>query len=471
MQGLALPGLAPAICCILRSDHRARTEDKLTAANLDAIDLLIDARWVIPVDPAASVLEHHSVAVHDGRILQVLPWTQAHAVYRARTVVSLPTHALIPGLVNVHTHASMKLLHRQARPLRAAADGWGLAQAAAKHSSPQLTYDGTLLACAEMLRGGITCFGGVDYFPAESARAAVDLGMRAGLNLMVDEAPTAYAADADDYLAKGLELRDAQRDHPLLSFGIAPQNPCSLGDRTLARVLTLAEELDLPVLMQLHESRNAVDSCVARHGVRPLQRMQRLGLVGPNLIALRANHLAPDEIAMLAQNGSAVVLCPTADMQEDATLPPLARMLSEGLSAGLGADALAGYGRTDVLQEMRLAALLANPADRAPFPPLRFLAMATLEGARALRLDHRVGSIEAGKFADLTAIELKAPDMLCSHDPVTQIIHCAGREHVSHVWVAGRLLLDQRELKIDPKNDMENLLVLWQNRVSMETKA
>ena len=448
----------------------------MTAAYPQAIDLLLDARWVIPVQPAGRVLENHSVAVHDGRILAVLPWTQAHAAYSARTVVSLPAHALIPGLINLHAHASMKLARVQPgaihTPERAPAQ---TGRAAASNISPQLTYEGTLLACAEMLRGGITCFGSADYFPAEAARAAVGLGMRAALNLVVDESPTAYAADADDYLAKGLELRDALREHPLLSFVIAPQNPCVLGDGTLARVLTLSEELDLPVLMKLHESSAAVNRCVAQHGARPLQRMQRLGLVGPNLIALRVTEITQDEIALLAQNGCAVALCPSADLRRVGALAPIAGLLNAGVTAGLATDTFTGNSRLDLLQEMRLAALVAAAANAgrqaSPFEPMRALALATIGAARALRMDHKLGSIEAGKFADLTAIEFKAPDMLDSSDLISQIVHCAGREHVSHVWISGRPLLEDKDLRIDAKNHLEKLFVLWQNRLSMETKA
>ena len=443
-------------------------------SNPESIDLLIDARWIIPVNPAKCVLEDHSVAVRDGRIVAVLPRARAHAAYHAAERVSLPKHALIPGMVNLHTHASMALL-------RGFADDMPLMQwlqdriwpAEARHVSPQFVYDGTLLACAEMLRGGITCFNEMYFYPGEAARAALDLGMRAALGLIVIDFPSAYASDADDYVAKGLALRDALREQQLLSFCMAPHAPYSVSDKTFARLITLAEELDLPVHMHVHETGDEIERSLAQHGVRPLERLRRLGLVGPNLIAVHALHLTQEEIELLVQNGSSVAHCPSSNLKFANGFAPVARMLEAGVNIGLGTDGPASNNRLDLFQEMRQAALLAKAvsADARALPAHVALSMATLDGARALRLDHAIGSIEAGKFADLTAVEFTAPDLLPCYDPIAHIVYAAGRENVSHVWVAGRLLVENRTLKNPPKNDLENLAVLWQNRLSMETKA
>jgi len=443
-------------------------------AELEAVDTLIDARWVVPVNPAGCVLDDHSVAVRDGRIVAVLPRARAQAAYIAAERVSLPKHALIPGMVNLHTHASMALM-------RGLADDLPLMQwlqdriwpAEAKHVSPQFVYDGTLLACAEMLRGGITCFNEMYYYPGDAARAALDMGMRAALGLIVVDFPSAYATDADDYVAKGLALRDALREQPLLSFCMAPHAPYSVSDKTFSRLITLAEELDLPVHMHVHETEDEIERSLAEHRVRPLERLHRLGLVGPNLIAVHAIHLTHEEINLLVQNGSSVAHCPSSNLKFANGFAPVARMLALGVNIGLGTDGPASNNRLDLFQEMRQAALLAKAvsADARALPAHRALSMATLDGARALRLDHAIGSIEAGKFADLAAIEFTAPDMLPCYDPISHIVYAAGRENVSHVWVAGRLLVENRMLKSPPKNDLENLAVLWQNSLSMETTA
>jgi 5-methylthioadenosine/S-adenosylhomocysteine deaminase len=446
----------------------------LPGTNVEAIDLLIDARWVIPVNPPGRVLERHSVAVRDGRILAVLPADEAQAAYLPAERVTLPRHALIPGLVNLHTHASMALM-------RGLADDMALMPwlqdriwpAEAKHVSPQFVYDGTVLACAEMLRGGITCFNEMYFYPGEAARAALDMGMRAALGLIVIDFPSTYAADAEDYVAKGLALRDTLREHQLLSFCMAPHAPYTVSDKTFSRLITLAEELDLPVHMHVHETQDEIGQSIAQHGERPLARLHRLGLVGPSLIAVHAIHLTQEEIALLVQNGSSVAHCPSSNLKFANGFAPVARMLAGGLNIGLGTDGAASNNRLDLFQEMRQAALLAKAVsgDALALPAQRALAMATLDGARALRLDHAIGSVEQGKFADLTAVEFTAPEMLPCYDPISHLVYTAGRENVSHVWVAGRLLVENRGLKHRPKIDLENLAVLWQNRLSMETKA
>ncbi|MHB8666389.1 MAG: TRZ/ATZ family hydrolase [Burkholderiales bacterium] len=441
---------------------------------MEAIDLLIEARWVVPVNPPGRVLDHHCVAVRDGRILDVLPAAQAQAAYHAAERVALPRHALIPGLVNLHTHAAMALLRGYADDM--ALMPWlqgRIWPAEARHVAPQFVYDGTLLACAEMLRAGITCFNDMYYFPGEAARAALDMGMRAALGLIVIEAPSAYATDADDYVAKGLALRDELREHQLLSFCMAPHAPYTVSDKVFSRLITLAEELDLPVHMHVHETIDEIRQSIEQHGVRPLERLRRLGVLGPNLIAVHSIHLTPDEIALLVKNGSSVAHCPSSNLKFGSGIAPVTQMLAEGVNIGLGTDGAASNNRLDLFQEMRQAALLAKgvSGDASALPARRALAMATLDGARALRLDQVIGSIERGKFADLTAVEFGAPDMLPCYDPISHLVYAAGRDNVSHVWVAGRMLVEERELINPPKNDLENLALLWQNRLSMETTA
>jgi 5-methylthioadenosine/S-adenosylhomocysteine deaminase len=345
--------------------------------------------------------------------------------------------------------------------------------AEAKHVSPQFVYDGTLLACAEMLRGGITCFNDMYYYPRDAARAALDMGMRAALGLIVIDFPSAYAADADDYVDKGLAVRDALREQALLSFCMAPHAPYTVSDKIFSRLITLAEELDLPVHMHVHETREEIEHSLAQHGIRPLERLRRLGLVGPNLIAVHAIHLTAQEIELLVRNGSSVVHCASSNLKLANGFAPVAAMLAQGLNIGLGTDGAASNNRLDLFQEMRQSALLAKAvgADARAVPAHQALSMATLDGARALRLDHAIGSIEPGKFADLTAVAFTAPDMLPCYDPVSHIVYAAGRENVSHVWVAGRLLVEDGTLKTPAKIHLENIAVLWQNRLSMETKA
>src|SRR5712671_991084 len=278
---------------------------------MQAVDLLISARWVIPVEPAGAVLADHCVAVAEGRIVAVLPQAEA-ARFDAREHLRLDRHALIPGLVNLHTHAAMTLLRGLADDLPLMS--WlrdHIWPAEAKHVSPEFVYDGTLLACAEMLRGGVTCFNEMYFFPEAAARAALDSGMRAALGIIAFEFPTAYAADADDYIAKGLATRDEFRDEPLLSFCMAPHAPYTVSDKTFARIVTIAEELDLPIHTHLHETRAEIEESLAQYKVRPLERLRALGMLSPRLVAAHAVHLTGAEIETLAHHGASVAHCPS----------------------------------------------------------------------------------------------------------------------------------------------------------------
>ncbi|MDW8469550.1 MAG: TRZ/ATZ family hydrolase [Burkholderiales bacterium] len=428
--------------------------------------LLIAARWVVPVEPAGAVLADHAVAVRDGRILAVCPRAEGEARFADFARIDLPAHALIPGLVNAHTHAAMTLL-------RGVADDLPLMRwltehiwpIEAKHVSPQFVRDGTLVACAEMLRGGITCFNDMYFFPEAALEAALAAGMRAALGIIAVEFPSAYAADPEDYLAKGLALRDRWRDHPLVSFCFAPHAPYTVSDATFRRLATLAGEIEIPVHIHLHETAEEVERSVAEHGVRPLERLRRAGLLGPGLLAVHAVHLAPAEIESLARHGAKVVHCPSSNLKLASGFAPVAKLARAGVEVALGTDGAASNNRLDLFEEMRLAALLAKAVagDTEAMPAHAALRAATLAGATALGLEARIGSIVPGKEADLVAVRMDDLHMQPCYDPVSHLVYVASRQQVSHVWVAGRALVADGELQNDAFAGLDSRIKLWQN--------
>lgn len=434
------------------------------------VDLLIHARWIIPVEPAGITLENHSLAVHDGRIAGLLPRDEAERTFVARETQDLGNHVLLPGFVNLHTHAAMTLM-------RGLADDLPLEQwlneriwpAEGKHVSPEFVHDGTLLAAAEMLRGGITCCNDMYFFPDAAARAFDSAGMRAMLGITVLEFPTPYASDADDYLAKGLEVRDAWREHPLLSFSLAPHAPYTVSDKTFERIATLAPQLDLPVHIHVHEARSEIDDSLRQHGVRPLTRLHRLGLVTPSLIAVHAVHLDATDIALLAATGAGVAHNPTSNMKLANGACPVATLEKQGVTVGLGTDGAASNNRLDMFQEMRHAALLAklSAGDPAVLDAHTVLRMATLGGARAMGLAEDIGSLEIGKFADLCAIALDDWILQPCFDPASHLVYVAGREHVSHVWVAGQCRVKARTLVDLDLSALLPVINLWQNKLQV----
>ena len=432
------------------------------------IDTLIEARWIVPVEPHGVTLEHHALAVADGRIVDLLPQAEARSRYKARETVRLPRHVLIPGLVNLHTHAAMTLLRGYADDL--AMMDWlnqHIWPAEAKHVGPAFVRDGTLLACAEMLRGGVTCFNDMYFFPEAAAESALRLGMRAALGILTIEFPTVYAVDADDYLSKGLATRDALRDQSLLSFCMAPHAPYSVTDRHFEQVVTLAAQLDLPIHIHVHETRAEVEESLKLHGVRPLQRLERLGLLGPNLIAVHAVHLEQPEIDLLAAHGCSVAHCPVSNLKLASGIAPVTRLVRAGVRVGLGSDGAASNNRLDMFREMNHAALLAKgvSGDATALDAHQTLRMATLDGAAALGLERQIGSLVAGKQADLCAIRLDDLSLQPCYDPVAHLVHAAGREYVSHVWVAGKPRVHEGQLCDFDAAELLDIAKMWQNKM------
>jgi len=435
---------------------------------MQTVDTLIVAAHVVPVAPRV-VLRDHAVAIAGGRIVAVMPAAEAVKRYDARNTVRLERHALIPGLVNLHCHAAMTLMRGLADDLPLMT--WlteHIWPAEAKHVSDEFVHDGSLLGMAEMLRGGVTCVNDMYFFPEATARAALRAGMRAALGIIVIEFPSAYAQDVNGYLAKGLATRDAYQGEALLSFCLAPHAPYTVGDAALKRIAVLAEELDLPVHTHLHETRAEIEQGVAQSGMRPLERLRRLGLVGPRLVAAHAVHLEPAELDLMAREGVNVAHCPSSNLKLASGIAPVAAMRARGIRVGVGTDGAASNNRLDLMTEMRTAALLAKAAsgDAAAVGAAEALEMATLAGARALGLGDEIGSIEPGKAADLAAVELAALETLPCFDPVSHLAYTAGREHVSHVWVAGEPRLEDRRLVALDAQDLHDKAVWWQSRLS-----
>ena len=427
---------------------------------------LIRPRWLVPVEPAGAVLPDHAVAVRGGNIEAVLPAAEARQRFTGYEQIELGEHVLVPGLVNAHTHAAMTLM-------RGLADDLPLMRwleehvwpAEKRHVSAKFVRDGTLLACAEMLRGGVTCFNDMYYFPDAALEAALEAGMRSSHGIIVIEFPSAYAADAADYIRKGLELRDRYRDEPLASFCLAPHAPYTVSDASFRQIATLAAELDLPVHVHVHETEHEVQASLAEHGVRPLERLRRLNLLGPNLIAVHAVHLTPEEIALLARHGASVAHCPSSNLKLASGFAPMAKLAQAGVNLAIGTDGAASNNRLDMFQEMRLAALLAKAVagDAEAMPAHDALRAATLGGAQAIGLSDRIGSITAGKAADLTAVALRGPELAPCYDAVSHLVYAAGREHVTHVWIAGEPRVSGGKLLNEAFYRLDTQWHLWQN--------
>jgi 5-methylthioadenosine/S-adenosylhomocysteine deaminase len=431
------------------------------------VDLAIHAKWVVPIEPAGALADH--VVLVDGDAIVDVVSEEGAAGYLPRAVVTLEQHALLPGLVNAHSHTAMTLL-------RGIADDVPLSTWLEKHIwpregrfvSPEFVYDGVSLGAAEMLRGGITCCNDMYFYPDAAARAYQAAGMRAVLGLPILDFPTPYASDADGYLQAGLAARDAFKHAPRLSFMLAPHAPYTVGDATFERIVTYAHQLDLPIQTHLHETQREVDDAIAATGVSPLLRLDRLGVTGPSFVAVHAVHLSDADIELLARQRCHVVHCPTSNLKLASGIAPVAALLASDVNVALGSDGAASNNRQDVLAEMRLATLIAKvrAGDAAALPAQKALEMATLSGARALGLGDSIGSIVAGKKADLFAIDLGQLDDAPLYDPISHLVHVSGRERVTDVWIAGQRIVEGRRLALLDEAALLARARLWQQKLA-----
>ena len=407
----------------------------------ERIDTLIEARWIAPVEPAGVIFEEHALAVRDGKIVDLLPSADAQLRYQATERVELSDHLLIPGLVNAHTHAAMTLM-------RGLADDLPLMPWLTQHVWPvegalmsaEFVRDGTELAAAEMLRGGITSCQDMYFFPDVAAAAFEQMGMRAVVGLIVIEFPSAWAGTTDEYFEKATRVHDQWRGHSLIGTSLAPHAPYTVSDGSFQRIRTLSDQFDIRIQCHVHETAQEIVDARQQTNERPLARLKRLGVLSEALTAVHMTQLTESEIEQCARAGVAIAHCPESNLKLASGFCPVDALLRAGIAVALGTDGCASNNDLDLLGEARSAAFLAKgvSADASSVDAHQALRMATLGGAQALGLAERIGSLVPGKWADITAVSLSALELQPVYNPVSHLIYAAGRQHVSDVWVGGR---------------------------------
>lgn len=436
---------------------------------MKTVDTIMHARWVIPADDAGSVLTDHSIAVEEDRIVAIASHDDIRRQYRAQTELDYHRHALIPGLINAHCHAAMSLFRGMADDL--ALMDWlqqHIWPAEQQYVNEDFVQLGTELAIAEMLRAGITCMNDMYFYPDVTARVCKQAGFRATVGLIALDFPTVWARNAGEYIDKGLEVHDQYRSDTLIGTAFAPHAPYTVSDAPLEKIRTLADELDIPIHMHVHETEQEVEQAVADSGKRPLARLHELGLLTPSLMAVHMTRLLDSEIELLAESGSHVIHCPESNLKLASGFCPAARLQRQGINVALGTDGAASNNDLNLLGEMRTAALLgkAVTGDATALPAMQVLQMATRNAARALGMPH-TGSLQAGKQADIVAVNFDTIETSPVFDPVSHLVYCCDRSQVEDVWVAGKALLRQRQLStLDETGIRENVLK-FQNKINI----
>ncbi len=433
------------------------------------VDLLLSASWLISVNKNFEIFENYTLAIDKGRIVDILPTTQAEKAYQAEQTQNLSGQALLPGFINCHNHAAMTLL-------RGFADDMPLQQwlndfiwpTEVKWMSADFVRDGTLLACAEMIKSGTTCFNDMYFFPDVAANIALSCQMRACLSFPVLEFPSAWAQNADDYIHKGLALHDQYKNNSLLKFAFGPHAPYTVKIETMQRINTLAEELDLNIHIHLHENQQEVADYKKLHQYSAIEHYAQTGLLSPRLQAVHMTHLSPHDCELIARHQVSVVHCPESNMKLASGICNVKQLRALGIKVSLGTDGCASNNDLDMIGEMKSAALLAKVStlDASALPVQNVLAMATIEGAKTLGIDKDCGSLEKGKYADVISIDLSQLESTPVYHPVSQIVYNAHKNQVKNVWVQGKQLLKNGELKHINEPEVIHKAKLWRNKIN-----
>jgi 5-methylthioadenosine/S-adenosylhomocysteine deaminase len=435
---------------------------------MQTIDCLLSSPWIIPVEPDNLVLENHTIAINQGRIIDVLASAAAAQKYQAKETVNLPHHAIIPGLINTHTHSPMVFL-------RGIADDLALMEWLQHYIWPvenqwvseDFIRDSMQLAMAEMLLSGTTCFNEHYFYPNIIAETIAESGMRARVGLQLMDVPSKWAKDIDEGIAKGLQAYEAFKQHPLVKFSLAPHAPYTLSDESLRKVKKIAEQYQLPIHIHMHETAVEVENSLKEFNRRPLKRLQQLGILSPAVQLVHMTQVNEEDIAIVQQAGAHIVHCPESNLKLASGFCPVQKLWDANLNVALGTDGAASNNDLDMLAEMQTAALLAKAVAGNPMalPAASALRMATLNGAKALGLAQEVGSIEVGKAADLVAINFASVNTQPLYHPISHLVYAAHQHQITDVWVAGKRLVKNRQLTtLDEKKILENAAI-WQQKI------
>ncbi len=433
------------------------------------IDLLIKARWIIPIIPENRILENCALAIHEGKILAIIPAEGSEQRYRAREVVSLGSHVVIPGLINAHCHAAMSLLRGYAddHPLHTWLNDhiW---PAESRWVSEEFVRDGSDLAIAEMIKTGTTCFSDMYFFPEQAAQACLDARIRCQLAFPILDFPTAWGLGPDEYINKGLGLHDTFRSNHLINVAFGPHAPYTVSDGPLQKIATLAHEMDMPIHIHLHETAQEVNDSLKQYGCRPAQRLMDMGLLSPLAQTVHMTQIDDSDLCLLQSSGAQVIHCPESNLKLASGFCPVDRLLKAGVNVAIGTDGAASNNDLDLFSEVKTAALLAKAVagDATALGAHTALRMATLNGAKALGLEEQIGSLEIGKFADVIAIDLAELAMQPVYNPASQLVYTHSGQAVTHVWVEGRCLLKNRELLTLNEREILGKANWWRKQIA-----
>ena len=440
----------------------------MTADTITAADIRINARWLIPIEPADVVLEHQAVLVQGDRIAAIVSQDEADARFRTKEVIDLPSHVVLPGLINMHGHAAMSLFRGMADDLPLMT--WlndHIWPAEGAFVSEAFIADGTQLAMAEMLRTGTTTFSDMYFFPEIVAQLAHDVGMRAQICFPLLDFPTPWGSGPDEYLSKGEAFIKQWQDNAFIMPAIGPHAPYTVSDEPLSKAVALSEATGAPIQIHLHETAFEVEDALEKSGKRPTARLAELKVLGTNTQCVHMTQIDESDIALLQATGAHVIHCPESNLKLASGLSPVQTFRKAGVNVAIGTDGAASNNDLDLFGELNTAAMLAKVVadDASALSAHEALAMATIQGARALGRDHELGSLAAGKLADIIAVDLGDPFLQPVYDPASHLVYSNHGRQVSHSWINGVPQVQEGKLTRIDVPDLMLRVQGWADRI------
>lgn len=416
---------------------------------MEKIDQLIHAKYLITCEERNRVLENHALAVKDGKIIALLPQQEARQKYQAAREEHFAAHAVLPGFINSHTHLAMNVFRGLADDLELL--DWltnHIWPREAKWVSAEMVADGSLIAIGELIRSGSICFNDMFFYPEEAVKAVDRAGIRGHIGMHVMNVPNNWASGVEESFAKCEAVYNEFHQHDLVTLTYAPQSVYTVPEKDLARIRDLAEKQDLKINIHCQESQTDIDGALSLNNKRPLRCLHDLGMVTPRLIAIHMTQLDERDFEILGEGKPNIVHCPESNMKLASGACPVQKLIDMGINVALGTDGAASNNDLDMIGEMRTAAFLGKLSTMNPraVSAETALKMATINGARALGIDHVTGSLTPGKSADFIAIDLGRIETQPLYNPVSQIVYAASRDQVTDVWVRGKQLLKNRML-------------------------
>jgi len=440
-------------------------------------DLRINAHWIVPIENTSGRTQHnhalidHCLLIKDGIILAIEP--QSSCQISATETLDLGQQVLMPGWVNAHGHAAMSLFRGLADDLPLMT--WlqeHIWPAEGLHVDETFVKEGTELAIAEMIQSGTTTFADMYFYPQQSAEAALQAGIRAVCFTPVLGFPTNYAQNADEYIRKAIECNDRFNNHPkntqgLVQIGFGPHAPYTVSDEPLKEITILADQLDMPVQIHLHETAFEVSESLEKFNKRPTQRLSDIGFLTERVSCVHMTQIDDSDITILQKTGASIVHCPESNLKLASGFCPISKLSEAGIPLSIGTDGAASNNDLDMFSETKTAALLAKGVsqDAGSIPAIEALTMATLGGAKALGIDDITGSLKPGKAADIQAIDLNTLSSQPVFDPISHLVYCVKSTQVSHLWVNGQCLLKEGELTTLNEETLISQAQVWASKI------